>query len=234
MSLHTPAAETTNSFPADLEPMRPTAVLFDLDGTISDSGPVITTSIAETLAEFGYPEQSPEELLQFVGPPIREGFHTLAGVPADHLDAVVADYRARYNDRMLQAPIFPGMADVVRDLHARRVPLALATSKRRSLAVVILQDAGLSQYFTVLCGASDDESRAAKADIVADALADLGKHDVDLSRAVMVGDRHHDVDGAAEHGLPTILVDWGYARPEESQGAHAVVREVDELVRLLS
>ncbi len=232
MSLHTTSPAEMPA--ADLEPMRPTAVLLDLDGTISDSGPVITASIAETLAHFGYPEQSPTELLQFVGPPIREGFRTLAGVPEDELDAVVADYRSRYNDRMLQAPVFPGMADLIRDLHARGVPLALATSKRRSLAVVILQDAGLSQYFTVLCGASDDESRAAKADIVADAVAGLREQGVDLERAVMVGDRHHDVDGAAQHGLPTILVDWGYARPEEAEGAHAVVREVEELAHLLS
>jgi len=214
--------------------MRPTAVLFDLDGTISDSGPVITASIAETLAHFGYPEMTPAELLQFVGPPIREGFRTLAGVPADRLEDVVADYRARYNERMLQAPVFPGMADLVRDLHARGVPLALATSKRRSLAVVITQDAGLTPYFAVQCGASDDESRARKADIVEDALTGLREQGVDLSRAVMVGDRHHDVDGAGEHGLPTVLVRWGYARPEEEQGAHAVVDDVADLARLLS
>ncbi len=231
----TPNTAATLSAPAtELAPMDPTAVLLDLDGTISDSGPVITASIAETLAHFGYPEQTPGELLRFVGPPIREGFRTFVGVPEDRLDDVVADYRARYNERMLQAPVFPGMADLIRDLHARGVPLALATSKRRSLAVVILQDAGLAQYFTVMCGASEDESRAVKADIVEDALAGLREHGVDLQRAVMVGDRHHDVDGAGEHGLPTVLVRWGYARPEEEDGAHAVVDDVADLARLLS
>lgn len=228
MTQHTTALATT------LEPMRPTAVLLDLDGTISDSGPVITASIAETLAHFGYPDQTQEELLRFVGPPIRDGFRMFVGVPDEQLAAVVGDYRDRYNDRMLQAPVFPGMAELVRDLHARGVPLALATSKRRSLAVVILRDAGLSQYFTVECGASDDESRAAKADIVSDALDGLRAAGVDLTRAVMVGDRHHDVDGAGVHGLPTVLVSWGYARPGEEQGAHAVVADVEELRTLLS
>lgn len=220
--------------PTALEPMNPTAVLLDLDGTISDSGPVITASIAETLAHFGYPAQTQEELLRFVGPPIRDGFRAFVGVPEDRLSAVVEDYRARYNERMLQAPVFPGMAELVRDLHARGVPIALATSKRQSLAVPILQDAGLAQYFTAICGASDDETRAAKADIVEDALTGLRERDVDLSRVVMVGDRHHDVDGAGVHGLPTILVRWGYARPGEEDGAHAVVHEAAELARLLS
>lgn len=229
MTLHAPAPART-----DLQPMRPTAVLFDLDGTISDSGQAITTSIAETLAHFGYPPKSPEELLRFVGPPIRDGFRDLAGVPEEQLDDVVADYRDRYNDRMLEAPVFPGMADLIRDLHARGVPLALATSKRRSLAVVILQDAGLAQYFTVMCGASEDESRAWKADIVQDAVTGLREHGADLERAVMVGDRHHDVDGAGEHGLPTVLVSWGYAEPGEEKGAHAVVDHIDELAQLLS
>ncbi|MCM3661500.1 HAD hydrolase-like protein [Georgenia satyanarayanai] len=225
---------THASAPTALEPMNPTAVLLDLDGTISDSGPVITASIAETLAHFGYPEQTQEELLRFVGPPIRDGFRAFVGVPDDQLAAVVGDYRDRYNDRMLQAPVFPGMAELVRDLHARGVPLALATSKRQSLAVVILDDAGLSPYFTVTRGASEDETRAVKADIVEDALAGLRERDVDLTRAVMVGDRHHDVDGAGVHGLPTVLVAWGYARPGEEDGAHAVVHEAAELARLLS
>src|SRR5690606_22862497 len=132
----------TASAPTSLEPLHPTAVLFDLDGTITDSGPVITDAIAETLAHFGYPAQTREELR-----------------------ASVTAYRRRYSRRLLQAPVYPGMADLIRDLPARGVPLALATSKRRSLAVVILQDLGLSQYFAVMCGASEDESRAEKADI---------------------------------------------------------------------
>ena len=229
----TPHSSPALTAPA-LAPMRPSAVLLDLDGTISDSGPAITASIAETLAAFGYPAQSPAELLRFVGPPIREGFRTLAGVPEEQLDAVVADYRARYNERMLHAPVFPGMADLVRDLHARGVPLALATSKRRSLAVVIIEDAGLTEHFTVLCGATDDETRARKADIVEDALAGLRARGADVARAVMVGDRHHDVDGAGEHGLPTVLVRWGYGRPGEEDGAHAVAQDVADLALLLS
>lgn len=233
MTPHT-AASAISAPAAGIEPMRPTAVLLDLDGTISDSGPVITASIAETLAHFGYPEQSPGELLRYVGPPIRDGFQLFSAVPADQLPDVVADYRSRYHERMLHAPVFPGMADLIRDLHARGVPLALATSKRQSLATLIIEDAGLSPYFVAVRGASEDESRSAKADIVEDAITDLTAAGADLSRAVMVGDRRYDVEGAAQHGLPTVLVTWGYAEPQELAGAHAVASTAAELATLLS
>jgi len=188
--------------------LNPTAVLFDLDGTITDSGPVITASIAETLRAFGYPARDQEDLLAMVGPPIQEGFRDHIGVPEHQVDAVVADYRDRYNDRMLQAPLYPGIADIVRDLHAREIPLAVATSKRQSLARVIIQHAGLMPYFHTVRGASEDESRATKPEIIEDALTDLRAAGADLQRAVMVGDRHYDVDGGKEHGLATVLVRW--------------------------
>lgn len=222
------AAETT------LRSLEPTAVLFDLDGTISDSGPVITQSIAETLAHFGYPVPTQQELLQYVGPPIRTGFATYAGIPAEQLEEVVSDYRVRYNARMLQAPVFDGVTDLITDLHARGIPIALATSKRLSMAEVVLEDAGLTRYFTAICGASEDESRAVKPLIVEDAIAGLRAADADLSRAVMIGDRHYDVDGAIEHGLAVILVTWGYAQPGEEKGATAVATTMDELAALLA
>lgn len=221
-------AETT------LRSLDPTAVLFDLDGTISDSGPAITQSIAETLEHFNYPVPSPEDLLRYVGPPIRTGFATFAGVPADQLEEVVADYRDRYHGRMLDAPAFEGVAELIADLHARGVPLAVATSKRLSMARVIIEDYGLTKYFTAICGASDDESRAVKADIVEDALAGLRAADADLTRTFLIGDRHHDVDGATAHGIGVVLVTWGYARPGEEEGATAVATTMDELTALLA
>ncbi len=219
---------------APLTSLQPTAVLLDLDGTISDSGTAITTAIAETLEHFGYPAQRERELLRFVGPPIRDGFREFVGVSEERLETVVADYRARYLQRMNDAPVFPGMTQLIADLHRRGIPLALATSKRRSLAVEIIAHDGLSEYFTVQCGASEDETRAEKADIVADALAGLREAGADLDRAIMVGNRHHDVAGALTHGIDVVLVTWGYASPGEGDRATAVARDVDELTRLLA
>ncbi|GAA1636867.1 HAD hydrolase-like protein [Georgenia ruanii] len=210
-----------------------TAVLLDLDGTITDSAGAITHSISESLAAFGYPAQTPAQLLRFVGPPIRDGLQRFAGVTDADLEAVVADYRDRYGARMLDVPVFPGMADLVRDLHAAGVPIALATSKMLTMARPILEYAGLDQYFTVICGATADETRSAKADIVTDALDGLRAAGADVSGAVMVGDRHHDVQGAAANGIPAVLVRWGYAQPGEEAGARAVVADAGELAAVL-
>lgn len=213
--------------------LRPSAVLFDLDGTISDSGASITTSIAETLAHFGYPVPSGEELLSFVGPPIAEGFQRLGGVESHHLAEVVADYRRRYRTRLAEAPIFAGMAELITDLHRERLPLAIATSKRQSMAEDVLRAYGLIDYFTIVCGAAEDESRGAKVDIIDDALAGLRRAHCDVSRAVMVGDRYHDIQGARAHGIEAILVAWGYGAPSEADGAVAVATTVDELRAML-
>ncbi len=98
----------------------------------------------------------------------------------------------------------------------------------------MLTDLGLAQYFVSIRGASADESRARKADIIADALAELRTAGVDVSRPVMIGDREHDVAGAAEHGVPTIVVGWGYGSRAETPEAYAHVDSVAELAALLT
>ncbi|MHB1063127.1 MAG: HAD hydrolase-like protein [Georgenia sp.] len=214
-------------------PLAATAVLLDLDGTITDSAPAITRSIADALAAFGYREQSPEELLRFVGPPIRTGLTQFAGVTDDELDGVVDLYRTAYTARMLDVELYPGMAALVRDLHAMGVPQAVATSKMREMAVAILEHAGLARYFTVICGATADETRSAKADIITDALTGLSAAGADTTVAVMVGDRHHDVEGATAAGIPAILTRWGYGQPGEELGTYAVVDDTAGLADVL-
>ncbi len=225
------ATPSTTSAPA-LTSLEPTAVLFDLDGTISNSGAAITSAVAGALADCGYPELSHAELLHFAGPPIRDGFRQFAGAREEDLDRLVAAFRTRYETSMF-APTFTGMPELVRRLHAAGVPLALATSKRLSLATQIVARSGLSDYFTLECGATDDGSRAWKADIVEDAIAGLTAAGVDVSGAVMVGDRDHDIDGARAHGLRSVFVAWGYGTPAERAGATAVAEDVDELALLL-
>jgi phosphoglycolate phosphatase len=211
----------------------PTAVVFDLDGTLTDSAPVITRTLAETLAAHGYGGHDPATLVRFVGPPLRETFHVLTGLAEEDTSALVADYRARYAGRMHEAVVFPGVREVVAGLHRAGVPLAVATSKVRGLAREILATAGLAPFFTVIEGASPDERVSVKADVVGEALAGLRGAGADVSRTVMVGDRHHDVDGAAHHGVGTVFVRWGYGRPDEADGALAVAADATELARLL-
>src|SRR5690606_36559043 len=98
-------------------------------------------------------------------------------------------------------------------------PLALATSKPEFAASVILDHANVAQYFRVISGSSIDEIRSAKKDVIAEAIRRFEMIGADLSNPVMVGDRFYDVEGAAEHGIPTIFAKWGYGAAGESEGA---------------
>ena len=112
-------------------------------------------------------------------------------------------------------------------------PLAIATSKPESTATRILEHFGFAPLFTVIAGASDDETRSEKADVITRALELLAERGVDVSRPVMIGDRIHDVDGAAAHGIPSIVAGWGYGAPEEAAGAIAIAASPADLPGLV-
>jgi phosphoglycolate phosphatase len=210
-------------------------VLFDLDGTLTDSAPGITRSLQRTFEAIGRPVHSEEELLAYVGPPLvttlraREDF---TDAEAEHALAVYRGF-AEESD-LVDNAVFPGVVGLLRSLKADGVPVALATSKPTSRARRILDHFDLTQYFTFIGGASeDDATRAEKAEVVAYTLAELQSLGIDTSRAVMVGDRFYDVEGANANDVPTILVEWGYGSPAEAKGAMAVVHSVDQLRSLL-
>jgi phosphoglycolate phosphatase len=122
---------------------------------------------------------------------------------------------------------------VLRRIHDAPLPLSLATSKPELPATLVLERYDLTQYFDELTGASADETRSKKADVVAEALRRLREDGADLSSPVMVGDRIHDTHGAAEHDVPTIFVTWGYGSPAEQAGAVAVVDDAHGLLEAL-
>ena len=202
--------------------MRPyTAILLDLDGTITDSAPGITDTLAYTFAAMGLLVPDADELLRYVGPPILDSFRDRAGMSLDERMRALEIYRERYLDRgAYDAVLYPGMGELVRDIAAAGIPLSLATSKPELPATLMLEHFTIAEHFTIITGASADETRSAKADVVAEALVRLRAMDADLSRPVMIGDRVHDVEGAAAHGIPTIAVRWGYG--DEAEHAHAV------------
>jgi len=211
-----------------------TCVLFDLDGTIADSAPGITACLAQTFEQLGMPIPSPAKLLEFVGPPILESFEELAGMTPVEATAALAIYRGHYLEHGVgNVSIYPGLADVLRRIHESPMALSLATSKPESLARMALTSLGVIQYLDVLTGASEDEVRSAKADVVAEALVRLRSIGADVSRPVMIGDRSYDVEGAGAHGVPTIFVEWGYGSPAEQVGTVGVAATADDLATLL-
>jgi phosphoglycolate phosphatase len=211
-----------------------TSILFDLDGTIVDSAPGITSTLEYTFKELGRPIPAPAELLAYVGPPILDSFRERAGMSMGEAAEALAIYRPRYLEiGALDSSLFPGVPDVVKSVHAAGIPLSLATSKPERPAKLILSHYGLLGEFDVITGASDDEVRSSKADVVAESLVRLAAIGADLSRPVLVGDRKHDVEGATANAIPTIFVDWGYGGADEQAGAVAVVRTPADLQKLL-
>ncbi|WP_207455596.1 HAD hydrolase-like protein [Herbiconiux sp. SYSU D00978] len=215
--------------------MKPwSAILFDLDGTIADSAPGITSSLAHTFETLGLPVPSPAELVKYVGPPLLEAFEEFEGFTRDQAERALQIYRAHYYEKgALDSTIFPGMPEVLAAVHDAGIPTSLATSKPEYPATMILDHAGLTGYLDIITGASEDEVRSAKKDVVEEALRRLRARGVDLSNPVLIGDRHHDVEGAAVHGVPTIFVEWGYGSPAEQVGAVDVVSTPSELADAL-
>jgi phosphoglycolate phosphatase-like HAD superfamily hydrolase len=149
----------------------------------------------------------------------------------DRAADAVAAYRADYTNRgWAMNTLFDGVADVLADLRAAGVRLAVATSKAEPIAQRILEHFGIAEVFEVVAGASLDGSRAAKTEVVAHALAQLQPLP---ERVVMVGDRAHDVEGAAEHGIATVVVGWGYGGSDVTDTALAHVATVEELREVL-
>jgi phosphoglycolate phosphatase len=211
-----------------------TSILFDLDGTIVDSAPGITATLAYTFAELGWPVPPQEELLGYVGPPILDSFRDRAGMTIGEAAEALAIYRPRYLESgALNSSVFPGVADVLRDIHSAGIPLSLATSKPETPATLMLSHFGLLDYFDIITGASDDEVRSSKQDVVAEALVRLQAFGADLSRPVLIGDRIHDVEGAAANDVPTIFVGWGYGSADEATGSIAVAPTPADLQALL-
>lgn len=194
-------------------------VLFDLDGTLTDSAPGITNSVAHALAHFGIHEE-PGNLLKFIGPPLNESLPEFYGFSPEQTAEAVTVFREYFVEKgwCENAP-YPGIAKLLQDLKRAGLRLMVATSKPEVQAVRILKHFGLADYFERICGAPQgNEDGARKSTVIGRALSYVNN---DTSSAVMVGDRRHDVVGAHEAGIPCIGVLYGYGSREELEKAGA-------------
>ncbi|GAA3693765.1 HAD family hydrolase [Zhihengliuella alba] len=219
-------------------PAARSAVVFDLDGTLVDPAGAITNGIAEALAAHGVPVPSQQVLDAMIGPPLATSVAAVPGVRPEDVQSIIDHYRAGYLAHgMADSRVYPGIVDLLEDLGRRGIARAVATSKPVDMARRLLRIQGLDGLFETVHGADPDEAKphAGKAAIVAEALAALGLAEVGPEergrRAVMVGDRYFDIEGAHAHGLPCIGVEWGYAPEGElaAADADAVVSEAGAL-----
>ncbi len=212
---------------------RPTAILFDLDGTLVDSRPAIVGGLNATLRELGEVERSEAELVPRIGPPIHETWAWLLDRPVNEVEDVVTAYRERYLETMLDGTlIYDGIPELLQELSDAGHLLGVATSKAQHAAVSILEHLDLAQHFATIRGPVPPsvEDKAATVGRALDALnLTTGEG------AVLVGDREHDVHGGLAHGLRVIGAGWGYAPPGELEaaGAEQVAETPPDLLRLL-
>ena len=209
----------------------PKSILFDLDGTLTDSGEGIINCAAPALEHFGIPIPQRDALRVFVGPPLHDTFRQF-GVPEDQVDEAIRIYRSRYVPigKFENTP-YPGIRELLEKLRSQGHRLFVATSKPEEMAVEVLEHFDLARFFEHICGASLDRSRSTKDAVIAYLLEQSGaKEDM-----VMVGDTKYDVLGAKAHGIPAIGVSWGYGSVEEmgKAGAAAIAATMDELFSTL-
>jgi len=224
--------DTAAATGAGSQDSTPQLVIFDLDGTLTDSAQGIVASFRHALGEVGADIPDGDLASRIVGPPM---LHTLREMGLEDPDAAIAAYRADYTTRgWAMNRLFDGIPQLLSDLQAAGVRLAVATSKAEPTARRILAHFDLDGHFEVIAGASLDGARATKSEVMAHALAQLEPLP---DRVMMVGDRAHDVEGAAAHGIATVVVDWGYGQADfagpDTLAPAARVATVDDLREVL-
>ena len=213
-----------------------TCVLWDVDGTVVDASDGILRRLTITLEHFGKKPPTRAELVHWIGPPMFESFQANVGMTPEGSAEAVRFYRTlgKADGYTTGAKLFPGVGELIAELAENGVAQATASSKPEIQVDALMDHFGLAPHLAAIVGATlDERTLSAKADIVAEALRRLDAEGLDTSRPVLIGDRHHDVEGGAVHGVPVIFVRWGFSWPHEADGAQAAVDDVHQLRDLL-
>ncbi|MCD8345098.1 MAG: HAD family hydrolase [Oscillospiraceae bacterium] len=207
-------------------------ILYDLDGTLTDSARGIVNSFKYCLGELGIEGWDDKALLKFVGPPLRESFGVYLGMDESEIDNAIKIYRTYYADKgIFENSVYDGVPEALERLRKAGYVQAVATSKPEVYAKKILEKFGLSEYFSDICGIPLGDESMTKAQVIAQSMEHLGV--TNKSTVVMVGDRDYDIKGAHLNGIPCIGVTYGYgSRAElESAGAEEIVESPAEILR---
>lgn len=209
-------------------------ILFDLDGTLTDSAPGILNSVRHACQKMAL--EVPEEaiLRRFLGPPLPDSFREYLHLQEEDTARAVSAFREYYPKRgIFENEVYPGIPELLADLKKAGKRVVMATSKPEDFARRIMEHFSLESYFDAICGATMDETRTDKGEVIAYALQTAGI--TQLQGVVMVGDREHDVKGAARNGLPCIGAVYGYGSADEltKAGAVALANTVADLHTLL-
>ena len=211
--------------------MKYRALLFDLDGTLTDSGDGITRSVQYALEKMGKPEPDLSKLRVFVGPPLMEQFMSYASLSEEEARQAIVYYRERYTPvGLYENEVYDGVPGMLKTLKDQGYLLAVASSKPTVFVRKVLEHFDLLAFFDVVIGSEMDGRRTEKVEVIEAALQELGMQDR-RDKVMMIGDRMHDVEGARKASLPCLAVSYGYGSMEELTGASpaAIVSSPEEV-----
>ena len=213
-------------------------LVFDLDGTLIDSSSGILGTLRHTFAEMGFALLPEAQMQKFIGPPLESAFMELVGVDRETAVKAVQVYRAEYRvTGILGVEVYDGVPEMLEVLVNAGHTLHIATSKPEAFALRIFENIGLAKYFTHICGAGLDGTRAKKAEVLEELFRRGGVDRPDAEKLAdwrMIGDRIYDVEGAAAFGMKSVGVAWGFGPREEFAGAEAVAETPAALADLFA
>ena len=209
-------------------------ILFDLDGTLTDPGLGITNSVMYALKKFGIEVEERASLYKFIGPPLLDSFQSFYGFTKEESEKAVKYYREYFKPQGLyENEVYDGIEELLKEIKDSGKKIFVATSKPEEFAVEILKYFDLYQYFNFVGGASMDEKRVKKADVIAYVLKNFGIKD--LNEVIMIGDREHDIKGAKQIGIDSVGVLYGYGDYEELEqaGATYIVERPNDVLKII-
>ncbi len=208
-------------------------VIFDLDGTLTDSGRGIKNSVRYMLNRYGFPMESEEQLNRYVGPPLLTSFQTYLGMDEKTAGEAIAVYREYFTTKgMFENAVYEGVIPLLDTLKAQGKRLFIATGKPTVYTLQILEHFHLSHYFDRVCGIGLEETDMGKAQLITQVIK---SENLIPTTCLMVGDREFDILGAKAVGISSVGVTYGYGTKDELQtaGADFLASSVAELQELL-
>lgn len=211
-------------------------IIFDLDGTLSNSKEGITKCVQFALKEFGIYEEDLNFLEHFIGPPLTGEFMKAYNFTLEQAQEATKIYRQRYEPTgIYETDLYPGVKEMLEKLKADGKTIALATSKPQEMAEEVLKYLEIKEYFDYIMGAERTGPRQSKTDVLLALFDEMNIREESKEHMVLVGDTCFDVNGAMETGIDCIGVSYGFGRAEEmmSAGAITVVKDTTELLEIL-
>ncbi len=209
-------------------------VIFDFDGTVTDTGEGILKSLAYSFDQMGQPVPDLSDLKKFIGPPIHYSYVTFYNVPEDEVAEYIRKYRERYRKiGIFECFVYDGMRQTLESLRSQGIKTGIASSKPIKLVYDVMEHLGLTGLFDAVVGTQfDDSSHAGKTDLVLECMQKLGAV---RERTLMVGDRYFDIDGAKGAGVDSVGVIYGYGSREEFEEHNAtyIIKKPQELLEIV-